>query len=295
MLSSWRALYVEFLPLLGAVSLCGAQTVSKTYSQAAARIGSGDFQTGCKLAQAAVREAPGASAYNLAGLCATHAGHVAEAERLFRKSLSFNDKFPDARINLATNLAQRGMLQQAVEEFRLILRYDPKHVTALYNLGRLEMASASWTEAATHLEQACVLAPKDAAIAVSLAEAWVKAGKQNSPDRRAAAAMLSVARNAIAGRDIQTASVLLAATQVLAEDNAEWNALQGYVAFRRGSPEQALPRLQRALELAPGREEYYMKIGELLLFQRGAHAALAFQASRQVRAGRDAASAEQPL
>lgn len=92
----------------------------------------------------------------------------------------------------------------------------------------------------------------------------------------AQATVLDLAREAAARRDYNLTRTLLTATQNYQENLSEWNALLGYAMYQLGDPGDALTYLRRAIELDPTIEDYYIKIGELLLRYGSDEAAIDF-------------------
>ena len=162
-----------------AMAAAHGQLAAPATNEAAARIASGDFANGCRMAQSGAHSNPASYVFhNLLGLCASQEGNVQKAEAFFRKSTALNPSYPDARINLAVALARRGLSSEAAAQFRTVLRYDPKHVTALYNLGRIELTSGDIRNALAHLERANVLAPADDEINLSLIAVLLRSQKR---------------------------------------------------------------------------------------------------------------------
>jgi tetratricopeptide (TPR) repeat protein len=300
-----------------ALRLGAAQTPS-TYREAVERLRAGDFVQGCEHAQRASQDAPGSYlVLNLLGLCATHKGDVTGAEALFRSSIASNPRFTDARINLAVNLVRRSRKAEAIQQFQQVLTIQPDNVTALYNLGRIELESRSVRQAVMHLSRASTLAPADAQISLALSAALFSSSRngearvrisrmvQDQADPRLVfaaarlaarngerslagqaiekaiagdpglrAEVLRLARAAFADQQYNTSEILL--TAVPANQDAEWNAMVGYANYKLGHAAEAHGYLQRALELDPGVEDYYMKMGELMLFHKSWRAAATY-------------------
>ena len=326
MVSTRNILYAYLVPLslvvctaLTAQSV-SAQQPSSMYNDAVSLIRSGDFQGGCAKAEELAHSYPSFyAAYNLLGICATQRGDAQRAESFFRKSIELNSKFIDSRNNLAVNLMQRGNRPAAVAQFIGVLKLDPNNVTALYNLGKVELVSGSLGEGIKHLRRAIDLAPDDVQISLTLADALL-ASREMGPARDLinqiiqrqqnghvllSAALLAVqagedilareglekavhgdpnirgdilglARMASAQQRYKVVHILLDAVEQSGKDTAEWNALQGYADYKLGEPARALERLRRAIELNPNVEDFYMKIGELMLFHNSGQAAIAF-------------------
>ncbi len=303
-----------------ALAVAPGQQDALATSDAAARIAAGDFVNGCRMAEAGVKSDSASYVFqNLAGLCAAQGGDLQRAEASFRKSIALNPGYADARINLAVGLARRGLSGEAAAQFRAVLQSNPKHVTALFNLGRIELNSGDLRNALAHLERANSLAPADPEINLSLIAALSRSHKRSEAvailrtlvqtatradvlvaaaplaiengeeslgrkavqnaskrDRRTQPAVLALARQALDRRDYRLTTILLTAIESESSGVAEWYALQGYADFKTGHPEKALPNLKRAIELAPEVEDYYLKMGELMLFHNSYQPAIAY-------------------
>jgi len=95
-------------------------------------------------------------------------------------------------------------------------------------------------------------------------------------DSKIESEILHFAKRASLQQKYRLVRTLLDVLEQRAPNSPAWNALQGYADYKLGNPELALPRLQRAIELDPRVEDYYLKIGELMLFHNSSEAALAF-------------------
>jgi len=237
----------------GAFQAVSLQRPTTLYNDGIVHLRSGDLGKGCSQARQIIQEYPNYhGGYNLAGLCAAGQGDLKQAEVMFRRSISLSPGFADGRINLATNLAQNGKAQEAISHLQEVLKRNPHHVTALYNLGRLELATGAHQSAVSHLRQARALAPTDVQVSITLAKA------------------LS------ASQQYAEAATMLDAVESAGKNLAEWHALRGYAEYKLNNPEKALEQLRQAIELNPRSEDYYLKIGELMLFHRSTDAARAF-------------------
>jgi tetratricopeptide (TPR) repeat protein len=72
-----------------------------------------------------------APATELLGVIRAHQGNSAEAEVLFRESIRLDSSFAPARANLARLLVSIGRTDEALEEYRLAVRADPKDKIAI--------------------------------------------------------------------------------------------------------------------------------------------------------------------
>ena len=319
LVQDWTRRFATFILLALGARAVAAQLSSAT-REASRRIRSGDFTSGCELAQKAFQESPRSSAaLNLFGLCATQKGDVQGAETLFRKSIALDPRFADPRINLAVNLIQRGRKDEALKQFQQVITIVPDNVTALYNLGSIELASHSLPQAVMHLNRAAMLAPADTQISLAYSAALLASGEkeqalvrisrmvqaQADPRVLLGAAVLAarsgdetlarigiakairahpdvqtevlrLARVACNQQDYKASTALLNAIPDAVKENAEWNAISGYVRYKLGDAAKAQAFLQRAIELNPDAEDYYMKMGELMLFHNSYQAAVAY-------------------
>lgn len=88
--------------------------------------------------------------------------------------------------------------------------------------------------------------------------------------------LVELARASSSQQKFRAARLLLEVVEEPVKATAEWNALRGYADYKTGAPEKALERLRRAIQLDPNNEDYYMWIGELMLFHNSSSAAIAF-------------------
>ena len=295
-------------PLLGAST--GIAQSASAFNDAVLHIRRGDFHTGCQLAERLYHSVPESYAvYNLLGLCAAQRGQQTRAEELFRKSIKLNLKFPDARNNLAVDLLRRGNVAEARAEFNQVLKLDPSNVTALFNLGKVELANGDLINATSHLRKAKTFAPQDPQISLTFAEALLASGQPgparilvrrfieneknsmivlaaswlalqgldeglarkgfekalilNSDARRE---LLSLARTAVVQQRYEPATTILSIIQPSKEQAAEWNALAGYANYKLGQKNIGIQLLTQAVQLDPKVEDFWIKLGEVMLF-----------------------------
>lgn len=67
---------------------------------------------------------------------------------------------PDARYNLARVLEARGQNDKAIQNYRLVLKANPKDVEAICNLGRIYYDKGDFTRAMELFERAVKIRPK---------------------------------------------------------------------------------------------------------------------------------------
>jgi tetratricopeptide (TPR) repeat protein len=88
--------------------------------------------------------------------------------------------------------------------------------------------------------------------------------------------ILAAARGLSAQANYRAARSLLQAVGPAADNSAEANAMLGYAEYKLRDPRPAAAHLRRAIELAPKVEEYYLKMGELLLYYNSDEVAATF-------------------
>lgn len=96
-----------------------------------------------------------------------------------------------------------------------------------------------------------------------------------SQDPNSLEKILALARKLSGQGDYKTVRAVLEAVQAPGERSSDWNALLGFPEYKLGDPPNALAHLRRAIELSPKTEDYYLKMGELLLFYNSDETAVA--------------------
>jgi len=112
------------------------------HQEAAARLGrltweDGDHRAAAGLLErAAIGDAPASVWFDL-GLVRQDLGDYAGAAKAYRKALEIRPDFPEAHVNLGSNLQQSGDLQSAMDSYRQALRLRPD------SFGRIAQALTS--------------------------------------------------------------------------------------------------------------------------------------------------------
>jgi len=134
-------------------------------------------------------------------------------------------------LHIAMMSAEDGRLPEARAALKKLIAMDSTSVTALSQLGRLEMTSGNASEAATHFRETYKLRPQDPTIALEYAEALERSGNlQNArevlesslkshPDHFSA--RLRLGRIYLRLNDAQSAIVQFEAAQLLEPENIE--------------------------------------------------------------------------
>jgi tetratricopeptide (TPR) repeat protein len=154
-----------------------------------------------------------------------------------------------------------------------ILDKDPAQPRAVAAMGLIELETGRIEQAIALLRRAADLAPEEGAIRGTLGRALVLRAQQLPAGGEASAAALDDAR-----------STLEQATK-LEPTAAHAFALLGYVALLgRSEPAAAVAHLSRAVQMAPAREQYRMRLAEALLRDRQFERARSYLAPLATRA-----------
>lgn len=185
------------------------------------------------------------------GTIETAAGTSADALTHLRRAHELSPNDAPITLALARSYLAAGQREAALELVNPVLKQEePSQIVLPAALIALEAGQADLARQA--LEQALRQDPK------TLEE------------------ILRRARELSDQRNYETVRALLEAVGPAGENSPEWNALLGYAEYQLRDPGQASAHLQRAIELAPQVEEYYLKMVELLLYYNSDIAAATF-------------------
>jgi tetratricopeptide (TPR) repeat protein len=164
---------------------------------------------------------------------------------------------PEGEAYLGDLLFRADQRDAARRHLQRILDKVPAQPRAVATLGLIELESGRVDQAVALLERAVTLAPGDGAIRGTLGRALVARAQQLPAGGDAFAVALAGARTTL-----EEATRLDAAA-------AHTSALLGYVALLgRTDPAVAVAHLSRAVQMAPAREQYQMRLAEALLRDR---------------------------
>jgi len=131
-----------------------------------------------------VKDALGeAQAHVQAGLERLEAGRHADAERQFRLALRFAPRHPDALNLLGVTLVRRERIAEAIEQLRLAIEVAPQVAGYHLNLGHALLRDGAAHEAVKRLEHAARLAPESVEIKFHLGRALRAAGDYGGAER----------------------------------------------------------------------------------------------------------------
>jgi predicted Zn-dependent protease len=110
-------------------------------------------------------------------------GHTKQAEDSLRSAIGLKPDFTAARIALAKLLLADKQEGKALDQFEAVIARDPKNVFALGNAGLIFARRSDYPKAIERLSVAYELDPSSTPLALALAEAQIRAGRQGDADR----------------------------------------------------------------------------------------------------------------
>jgi tetratricopeptide (TPR) repeat protein len=212
-------------------------------------------------------------------------GNTRDAVSEFNQVLNLDPKNVTSLYNLGRLELATGAADKAVMPLRRAHRIAPQDWTITVSLADALLATRQRVPALELLAPVVRNAQEsEALIAAALVALRAKdealgreaVGKALRLDTALKTRLLTLARVAsVQGKDLSVRALLEVAEPPV-KDSAEWNALYGYSLYKLGDPKGAMVYLRRALELSPDVEDYYLKMGEMLLHSNSGEAAVAF-------------------
>lgn len=201
------------------------------------------------------------------GAQAMHAGHPAEAEKLFRQATTLAPRMPEAHLDLALALGGQGKLAAATQSIQTALQLDPKLPGAHMFLGIFYHQMNRQDDARAALQMEINQAPKNAEALVWLGMVELATGnpeKAVGPLDRAAELnpddlnMLEArgrAHNLVA-RDSYA--------QMARLDPGSWHVhrVQGEIYANEGKHQDAIAEYAEAIRLEPRNPDLYDALGD---------------------------------
>ena len=201
-----------------------------------------------------------ADALHLLGVLSHQTGRHQVAVELIGAAISHNDQIPAFHNNLANALNAQGKLLEAAASYRRALTLKPDHVEAHYNLGIVLQAQGKLEEAAASYRRALSLRPRHADTLCNLGNTLQGLGQLNE----ATAAY----QQALECRP----------------DHAAAHCNLGNVLKALGKLDEAAASYARALSHKPGYAEVHNNLGNLLLEQdKPAEATACYQRALSLR------------
>jgi tetratricopeptide (TPR) repeat protein len=203
-----------YLPLIGLTALVGA---AWSRWRKAGKTGGGNFAVGVATVVVIV----------LAVLTYNRSALFADAETLYRETLSLNPAAVGVRNNLALVLINKGQRAEAIRELKRVTADDPGSSEAWNNLGNLVLGAGRPREAIPYLEKALELRPDMLQGKLNLGLALAEVGRINE------------------------AAPLLQAAAAGSGDNALINQRLGDILAKAGRHREAAAALRKVLAREP--------------------------------------------
>lgn len=106
---------------------------------------------------------------NLAGVCASRLGNMADAEQFWERAIKLNPSISEPYFNLGLLHAGLGRKDKAEGCYRNAIKANPENLDALFNLGTLLLNNSLFDEAELIFLRAMVVAPENPAVYSNLA------------------------------------------------------------------------------------------------------------------------------
>jgi Tfp pilus assembly protein PilF len=201
-------------------------------------------------------------AHNNLGLVLAERGALEEAINEFRRAVEIDPAFVEAHTNLGNFLAQRGSRQEAIDHLRRALQIDPAFVNAHNTFGNILADTGELDDAIGHFRKALQINPELAMTHYNLGRALAKRGDP-------AEAMVHYHR----------------ALEIDPGDADVHNNL-GLLLLSQGSLDQATVRFRQALRVNPNYAQAYFNLGKVHAQQdRLDDAVLNFQQALRIQPG----------
>jgi superkiller protein 3 len=184
---------------------------------------------------------------------ATRKASYQQAASLSREALTLQPDSADFHNLLGFCLLQQGDRNQALASFERAIAANPDLKPAHKNLAGLLVLQGRVTEAVAEFTALLRLEP-------------------NEPVLRRA--LFDLAKQRFAKEDYSNTVELLRLAEPGTDRSAEWYDLMGYSQYRLGDSAQAVAKLQTAMEMAPGNEDYVLELAEVFTAGNNAEAAL---------------------
>jgi tetratricopeptide (TPR) repeat protein len=206
-------------PALAALGLClASDTGQALLSEASQKISAHDCAGAEAILTRLLEDHPKIpEAYNLKGVCEVESGALAMAAASFRHAIELKPAYPAAQLNLAGALQKQGKQAEteevlrsairlkpdftearidlakllladkkdddALEQFEAVIAREPDQVFALGNAGLIFARRSDYPKAVERLSKAHTLDPNSTPLALALAEAQIRAGRQDDAER----------------------------------------------------------------------------------------------------------------
>lgn len=227
----------------------------------------------------------------MTGVVHEQCGHEQQAQEVYGRVLSANERFCGARVARGIQLYRQGNVAGARAEFERSIRDDTRCTEGYVNLAIIQRRDAgTQAEALNNLRRALAIESAylpafnqmallylNSAMQRASATAGVAGGSaqasgqtQQAPeDESTQAARRAAARRAAAGQMLDLAEVVCRQAQLMDANYAPIYNTWGLINVQQGNIIAALAKFERAFNLDPTLFEAYMNFGELTLSFRG--------------------------
>jgi tetratricopeptide (TPR) repeat protein len=211
------------------------------------------------------------AALNLLGTIRAKEGRLREAESLFLRAVSGDNKYVGAHVNLAYLYTLKGLPKNAIAELRIVVSLDPKNIELRDRLARMLLAQGEIDEGIKVLEEGEQTQSFSAPLQLLLGDALLKKGSLDKAEARYQSilqlnaddtdAVLGLARVAIAKGDGASALAYLARARKMAASSADTLYRFALVALSLGLYEEANGTLLAAIKINPQDPAYFLALG----------------------------------
>ena len=187
-------------------------------------------------------------------------GRVSEAQRIFEKAIAEDENDARAWLDLGLSHEAGGHLQAARESYWRATEVDPAFAEAFNNLGVLEREAGELDRAIATLERAVELDPDLTAARFNLGLSYEEAGRIEDAEREYLATIeqspgdpvprINLAMMYLAEDRAEDAAAQLRASVPSVRDDVLLSIAVGEGLRRAGLPEEAVPVLRGALQVA---------------------------------------------
>jgi tetratricopeptide (TPR) repeat protein len=176
--------------------------------------------------------------------CLYEVGRLDEAIEQFRELLKIKPDSAQTHNNFGVALLQTGRVQDAIEHFRLAIKYQPDSLLGYFNLAVALQNQGRFEEAVSYYEQALKIEPGHIASRLKLAAALNELGRID-----------------------EAVGECQKCLQIDPNDPNSLSAL-GVIVGRQGKFDEAVAHLTESLRLDPNSAQTYYYLGQVLV-QRG--------------------------
>jgi tetratricopeptide (TPR) repeat protein len=249
-----------------------------------------------KLGEAVKRVPKNPALWSLLGFAHGQLNELDPAIVSFEKALALAPRDAPAYLNLGLLYWRKGDVSKALELYQKGLELDPSDVPGNENYALLLMGTGNYREAIQPLGRAKQGSASKLSIRVALIESFFRAGMPQEGERECRELIQS--RIASPAEEVKLAVILIEerqpdmAEEVLkhavaaAPDLGDAHGLLGLLHTKKGKYHEALPELQRAVQLSPDSAKYSLELAQVLLLRKEYAEALTFLQTVEVRFGK---------